>query len=166
MYTSKGSRDVRLPEYMRTGYKMIGYIDANGNHYPLVLSEVSASGSLSLEAEWQAKDCTVVIVDQNGSRVLDIPVKFHDTVNLKEQCEANGYVTTTWSKAGTPIEDGMLEIDAEGEIIIVAVVESKHGSSKTLYYVLAAMAVVAAVGIGIVVMKSKRKKVGDDEENK
>ena len=74
--------------------------------------------------------------------------------------------TTTWSKAGTPIEDGMLEIDTEGEIIIVAVVESKPGSSKTLYYVLAAMAVVAAVGIGIVVMKSKRKKVGDDEENK
>ena len=161
VYTSKGSRDVRLPEFVRTGYNLIGYFDAAGNHYQMVISEVSFSGSISLEAEWEAKDCQVVLVDQNGKRVLSIPVKYHEQVDIKEYCDRNGFITSNWSTGGNPIENGLLVVNSEGEIIVVAVVETKASSRSWIYYVLGGLVLIGAAG-AFAVIKVKGKK--EDKE--
>lgn len=163
VYTSQGSNNVQLPEYTRTGYSLVGYSDASGNHYPLIIAVVDFSGSLSLETEWQPKDCSVVIVDQNGNRVLDITAKFQEQVNLKEKCEEKGITASSWSTAGVQIENGLLTINTEGETIVVAIVEAKSRKSNAIYYILGVCAVVAVVLAGIVISKRRKKIVVDIE---
>ena len=50
IYTSKGSQNVQLPQYTRTGYTLVGYSDTTGTHYPLIIAIIDFTGSRSLEA--------------------------------------------------------------------------------------------------------------------
>lgn len=151
--TTQGSRDVRLPEYIRTGYELIGYLDSEGNHYPLVLAEVGFSGSLALEAEWQAKDCLVVVKDKNGKFVLNIPTKFGEKVDLRANLEAIGIVASSFTKDGSPIENGILEVNSEGETVVVAVIDGKGGTKAIVYILIGAIAI---IGMAVTVVMVKK----------
>ena len=104
-----------------------------------------------------------MVVDQNGNRVLDIPVKYHDQVNLKERCEAKGITASSWSTGGTQIENGILEVKDEGETIVVAIVKTMPKKSKALYYVLSICGLAVVTGGFIFVTRKTKKKAKETE---
>ncbi|MBR7000327.1 MAG: hypothetical protein IKI01_06880 [Lachnospiraceae bacterium] len=171
-YTYQGTKNVSLPVFERTGYKLVGYVDKTTKvQYPLVLAEIDFTGNVELEAVWEPKECKLVIVDQNANRLKEVTVRYHDIVDLNKVCADNEIDVISMSANGVELTSGTLMIESEGETIVVATITepkapeqptTKRSTGKWVLTICIIAVCVAAITFGTWWFVKKGKK---HEEN-
>ena len=164
--TQYGDEHISLPALQRYGYNLVGYVDENGQLYTDEIAKIRFKGTLVLNAVWEAKQYSIHFQDTSGNTIADsVVVNFGSQYEVPELNLESGVEFLGWSVNGETIDTTSLTIDKEGDIVLVASLNSQirvneepaNGSGKTIIWLVAGLLAVIA-SVSVVVLKNKKLK--------
>lgn len=159
--TSHGKCDVKLPEIIRKGYVLKGYIDKKGSDPIMSIAEVDFVGKKTYEAVWEPIDCRVVIVNQDEVTIKELFAKYDETIDLISECHALGLEPTIITAGDRVISDGKLLVNEDNikVVVIASIVAPKDASSQSTAsnWMLIGISVCALAVVCVVLLKRRKR---------
>jgi hypothetical protein len=126
-----GEQNVKLPEIMRKGYKLIGFEDESGTVYSEEIATILFRGTKILNAIWQAKQYTLTLQKPDGSVIDTKVMDYGQSIELYEPALEDGEEFIGWMLNGKLLDSDEFTLDIEGDVTLIAVFKNYSGETST-----------------------------------